>query len=99
MTKDVKELMDRLKVGHRNLLYVPNDNVKFRLAVKERNEVGDIAIINLQGGYFIVDPDDPIDVDMFWEYIDRERARAVSIFNKAAKMVRAIGTAHNERLI
>lgn len=58
---------------------------KIRKEIEEMNHHGWV-IINVGDGYYIPQPDDPVDVKEYKEYINKEKARARKILKKILAM-------------
>lgn len=95
-----EELFENIGYGHQNALKVPDSNRKFRDMVAVANTKGD-CIINVGGGYYRPNQDDPIDNEQAEHYFNAELHRAEAIRDKVFSMKRgfAKGTAQVSFLI
>lgn len=83
------DYFSRIQTGHRNALARPTDkgaDRALRRMIEAANMRGD-CIINSGEGYYRPDPSDEIDKALFRIYLENEKCRATSIWEKRRCMI------------
>lgn len=83
-----RQHFNKIPDGHEKPLQRPVDastDRRFRELVEEANKSGD-CIINVGNGYYRPNPNDPVDVKEFQEYLSKDRHRAREINYKCFRM-------------